>query len=367
MLEVLKGQRTYALIGHGGCGKTTVAEMLLHDAGVTSRLGKIEEGTTALDYEPEEIKRRGSTQPGLATYLWNKNRHFLIDAPGDLSFNGDLRYLLSAVDAVFFVIDAVDGVKPLTKKLWQEVTKMGLPAVFVINKMDRDRADFDMALNGIRNQLGVKPFLQNMPIGRAEDFKGVVNVVENKAYIFEEGRQDGRSARACRHGGRSGRPCARPWWKKSPVCDEALMERYLEDPATITIQDLFECVRRAISSAEVYPVMCTSGLKGMGGKRMLNAAQLFFSLAPGRPGRGERSGGGRRLHARKVSPTAPVAAFVFKTLFDPFAGPALAHQGAHRHPEPGRHPAQQPLATPGSAWASCSSWWARKPSPARSP
>ena len=119
--------------------------MLLCTAGAVPRLGKIEDGTTALDYEPEEIKRRGSTQPGLAAFLYNKNRHFLLDIPGDSSFNGDLPILLTAVDAVVFVVDAVDGVKPLTKKLWGEVAKRGLPVLFCINKMDRDRADFDMA------------------------------------------------------------------------------------------------------------------------------------------------------------------------------------------------------------------------------
>ncbi|GAB6037417.1 elongation factor G [Fundidesulfovibrio butyratiphilus] len=318
MLDVLKGQRTYALIGHGGCGKTTVAEMLLHDAGVISRLGKIEEGTTTLDYEPEEIKRRGSTQPGFATYLWNKNRHFLIDTPGDLSFNGDIRYLLSAVDAVFFLIDAVDGVKPLTKKLWQEVSKMRLPAVFVINKMDRDRADFDMALNGIRNQLGVKPFLQNIPIGKADSFQGVVNVVENKAYIFAEGGKvtEGpipadmvEEVDALRES----------MVEEVAVCDEGLMERYLEDPGSVTVPDLFSCVRKAIASAELYPVMCVSGLKGMGGKRMLNAAELFFP-SPLDAVAGVKEVEGADGSVREVTPSAPAAAFVFKTLFDPFAG-----------------------------------------------
>ena len=103
MSENLASQRTYALIGHGGCGKTSVAEMLLFTAGAIPRLGKIEEGATTLDYEPEEIKRRGSTQPGLAAFQFQKNRHFLLDIPGDGSFNGDLPYLLRAVDGVVFV------------------------------------------------------------------------------------------------------------------------------------------------------------------------------------------------------------------------------------------------------------------------
>lgn len=112
MSKALDSQRTYALIGTGGCGKTSLAEMLLFQSGVINRLGAIEEGTTTLDYEPEEIKRRGSIQPGFATFLWNKDRHFLMDVPGDTNFTGDLPYLLMGVDAAVLVIDAVDGVRP---------------------------------------------------------------------------------------------------------------------------------------------------------------------------------------------------------------------------------------------------------------
>ena len=318
MLDVLNTQRTYALVGHGGCGKTSVAEMLLFAAGAVPRLGKIEDGTTALDYEPEEIKRRGSVQPGFATYLWNKNRHFLIDTPGDLSFNGDLGYILSAVDAVFFVVDAVDGVKPLTRKLWQEVSKFNLPTVFIVNKMDRDRADFDMALAGIRDQLGVKPFLQNIPIGRAEAFAGVANVVENKAYFFEEGgkMKEGPIPTAMVEQVAALREAM---VEEVAVCDDALMEKYLESPEAVSLTELFACVRKAISSAELYPVMCTAALKGMGGQRILNAAQLFFpSPLDSLVGVKEVEGQGGAV--RQVTPEAPVSAFVFKTLFDPFAG-----------------------------------------------
>ncbi|HKI81073.1 MAG TPA: GTP-binding protein, partial [Pseudodesulfovibrio sp.] len=121
----LKTQRTYALVGHGGSGKTTVAEMLLFNSGVVNRLGKVEEGSTVLDFEPEEIKRRGSIQPGFASFKWNKNDHFLIDTPGDSNFAGDLSYSLTAADGAVMVIDAVDGVKPLTRKIWARVQGMG--------------------------------------------------------------------------------------------------------------------------------------------------------------------------------------------------------------------------------------------------
>ena len=318
MLDVLKNQRTYALIGHGGCGKTSVAEMLLYVAGATPRLGKIEDGTTALDYEPEEIKRRGSVQPGFATFQWNKNRHFLIDTPGDLSFNGDLAYILASVDAVLFVVDAVDGVKPLTKKLWQEVSKFRLPTIFLITKMDRDRADYESALNGIKNQLGVKPFLQNIPIGKAESFTGVVNIVENKAYSFDASGKVSEVAIPADMA-EEVEGLRESMMEEIAVCDETLMERYLEDPASVTLDDLVAATRKAVVCAELYPVMVASGLKCMGGHRILDAAQLFFPSPLDVPV-GVKEVEGEDGSMLKVSPDGHPACFVFKTLFDQFAG-----------------------------------------------
>ncbi|OLN25053.1 Translation elongation factor G-related protein [Desulfovibrio sp. DV] len=316
MSDNLASQRTYALIGHGGCGKTSVAEMLLFTTGAVARLGKIEEGTTALDYEPEEIKRRGSTQPGLATFQYNKNRHFLLDIPGDGSFNGDLPYLLRAVDGVVFVVDAVDGVKPLTKKLWGEVAKLGLPTIFFINKMDRDRADFDMALTGIREKLGVKTYIQNLPIGSKEDFKGVVNVLEGKAYFFDD------------KGGMAEGPIPddmadevetlhETMIEEVAVSDEQLMERYLEGEA-IPVEELLAAVHAATLSGALCPVCCGSALKAMGGQRLLAAIQNYL------PGPLEAAGGNKTITIEGgelvAAETGPVVAFVVKTLFDPFAG-----------------------------------------------
>ena len=316
MSDNLASQRTYALIGHGGCGKTSVAEMLLFTTGAVGRLGKIEEGTTALDYEPEEIKRRGSTQPGLATYQFNKNRHFLLDVPGDGSFNGDLPFLLRAVDGVVFVVDAVDGVKPLTKKLWGEVVKLGLPAVFFINKMDRDRADFDMALSGIREKLGVKTYVQNLPIGAKEAFTGVVNVLEGKAYVFDDkgGAVEGPIPDDMADEVETLRETM---VEEIAVADEQLMERYLEGEEIAT-EELLATVHKATLSGQLCPVCCGSALKNMGGARLLAAVQNFL------PGPLEGADGPKILATENgdipVSESGPVVAFVFKTLFDPFAG-----------------------------------------------
>jgi len=316
MSENLASQRTYALIGHGGCGKTSVAEMLLFTAGAIPRLGKIEEGVTTLDYEPEEIKRRGSTQPGLAAFQFQKNRHFLLDIPGDGSFNGDLPYLLRAVDGVVFVVDAVDGVKPLTKKLWGEVAKLGLPTLFFINKMDRDRADFEMALAGIKEKLGVKTYIQNLPIGEKEAFKGVVNVLEGKAYFFDDkgGFTEGPIPEDMADEVETLRETM---VEEVAVSDEQLMERYLEGEE-IAVEELLGAVHKATLSGALCPVCCGSALRAMGGTRLLAAIQNYL------PGPLEAAGGDKMIATEtgeiKASESGPAVAFVVKTLFDPFAG-----------------------------------------------
>ena len=181
----LEMQRTFALVGTGGCGKTSLAEMLLFNAGAVTRMGAVEDGTTNLDYEPEEVRRRGSVQPACATYLWNKNSHFLLDIPGDGNFTGDMECLLKGVDSVLFVLDAVDGVRPLSKKFWSMTRAENLPAMIVINKLDRDRADFHMAFDGLA-ALGVKPVALQLPIRQNDAFTGMVDVLAGKAFIFGE-------------------------------------------------------------------------------------------------------------------------------------------------------------------------------------
>ena len=308
----LKTQRTYALVGHGGSGKTTVAEMLLFNAGVVNRLGKVEDGNTVLDYEPEEIKRRGSTQPGFASYKWKKNDHFLIDTPGDSNFSGDLSYSLTVADGVVLVIDAVDGVKPLTRKIWAQVQGMSLPSMIVINKMDRDRADFDIAFNGISEALGARPVLLYYPIGSKEDFKGVVDMMSGKALLFGE---DGAVTE-----GNVPEDIAdevdtirETMIENIAESDEDLMEKYFED-GELSSEDITKGLQAGVSSGELVPVVLSAALNNQGGQMILDTVQ---SLLPGpldhRVWEGEEG-------ERQSSPDEPLACFVFKTLADPFAG-----------------------------------------------
>lgn len=313
MSENLKSQRTYALVGHGGCGKTSVAEMILFNAGQINRLGKIEEGTTTLDTEPEEIKRRGSIQPGFANFKWKKNDHFLIDTPGDSNFNGDLPYTLTAADGVVFIIDAVDGVKPLSRRAWKAVEKADLPTIIFITKMDRDRADFDSALESLQTSLNIRPVLLQFPIGSKENFQGIVDMLSGQAWMFND---DGSVSK-----GEIPEDIAEEvqilretMIENIAESDEDLMEKYLEE-GELSSDEISSGLVKGIKTREIFPVCLGSGIENKGGAFLLDAISCCLP-SPLEHAEWEGENG----ESRKSDPDEPVSCFVFKTIADPFAG-----------------------------------------------
>lgn len=313
MSKALDAQRTYALIGTGGCGKTSLAEMLLFQSGVINRLGAIEEGSTTLDYEPEETKRRGSIQPGFATYLWNKNRHFLMDVPGDSNFTGDLPCLLLGVDAAVFVIDAVDGVRPLTRRFWKTVREAALPAVVFINKMDRERADFDMAYNGLSSVLGMKTVTLYMPIKEGDAFTGMVDILGGKALLFGE---NGNVTEGLipEHLAEEASLLRDTTVENIAESDEVLMEKYLEE-GSLAADDLAAGLRKGVLSGDLVPVVVGAALENKGGTQLLDTISRLLPSPLEHPAFVGTDG-----NERQSDDEAPACCFVFKTIADPFAG-----------------------------------------------
>lgn len=313
MSKALDAQRTYALIGTGGCGKTSLAEMLLFQSGVINRLGAIEEGSTTLDYEPEETKRRGSIQPGFATYLWNKNRHFLMDVPGDSNFTGDLPCLLLGVDAAIFVIDAVDGVRPLTRRFWQTVREASLPTVVFINKMDRERADFDMAYNGLSSVLGMKTVTLYMPIKEGDAFTGMVDILGGKALLFGE---NGKVTEGLipEHLAEEASLLRDTTVENIAESDEVLMEKYLEE-GSLAADDLAAGLRKGVLSGDLVPVVVGAALENKGGVQLLDTISRLLPSPLEHPAFIGTDG-----NERQSDDEAPACCFVFKTIADPFAG-----------------------------------------------
>ena len=312
MTSPLDMQRTFALVGTGGCGKTSLAEMLLFDTGAVSRLGAIEDGSTVLDYEPEEIRRRGSVQPAFATWLWQKNRHYMVDIPGDGNFTGDMEYLLKGVDSVLFVIDAVDGVRPLTKKFWGIIKANDLPAIVVINKMDRDRADFSMAFDSLAT-LGAKPVALQLPVCKDGEFIGYVDILAGEALKFEE---DGSLSSMDIPADLQDEVVLLRDVAVENIAesDEALLEKYL-DEGSLSPEELKSGLRTGVVSGLLTPVVVSSALQDKGGRGILDSIEkLMPSPLERKPFADEK--GNERLS----DPEAPLACFVCKTLSDPFSG-----------------------------------------------
>lgn len=313
MQENLKKQRTFTLAGSSGSGKTTLAEMFFFNSGLTNRMGSIENGNTLLDYEPEETKKGGSVQPGYAVYDWKKNKHFLIDTPGEFNFAGEFPYQLIAADSIVFVLDAVDGVRAQDKKIWLDMQFASLPTMVVINKMDRERADFDQAYSDLQNVLGFKPVLIYLPIGAESKFQGLVDILNNKAYYFQENGQVKEDSVPEDLQDRVAE-LYESTLENIAESDEELMEKYLEE-GELTAEEIQKGLRNGVLNKEIIPVCAASALENKGGGQILSMIQdLLPSPLERQPWVGED---GKELES---SPDAPMASFVFKSITTPFGG-----------------------------------------------
>jgi elongation factor G len=187
MKEDVATVRTFALISHGGAGKTSLAEAMLFDAGATTRLGKVDENTSILDFEPEEIKRKTTIGSAFYTFTWKKQQFTVIDTPGDFNFIAETKTSMVGGDGVVVLADAVDGVRVQTEKVWEFATEFGQPRMIFVNKMDRERADFAKTIQDLQKTFGKACVPLQIPIGAAESFKGVVDILSGKAYIYGSG------------------------------------------------------------------------------------------------------------------------------------------------------------------------------------
>ncbi|MCL2029682.1 MAG: elongation factor G [Deltaproteobacteria bacterium] len=312
MKDVAK-QRTIAFISHNGAGKTSLAEALLFHTKVTSRLGSVMEGTSSLDAEPEEIKRKSSINSAFHSLPWKKHQITFIDTPGDENFLNDTKTVLNGVDAAVMLVDAVDGVKVSTEKTWDFANLLNLPRMIVINKMDRERADFFAAVQDISDSLGdPKPIPAFLPIGAENGFKGLVNLLTGRAVFYDEA---GKSS--------DGDPPADmadliAQWREKMVeavaeADDALLEKFLEG-AELTPEEIAAAFRAETLACKIAPVLPASGLKQIGLAQILD--QILALPSPldrgGRKGQDEAS--------REPDPAAPFSGLVLKTVVDPFAG-----------------------------------------------
>ncbi len=262
MSEKVERIRNIALIGHGGAGKTSLAEALLYNCGTIKRLGKVEEGNTVMDFEPEELKRRSSISSGFHQFSWKNHTVNLIDTPGDQNFFSDTKSSMQAADGVVVVIDAVDGVKVQTELAWEFAKTFKQPCVIFINKLDRERADFNRTFEDAKVSFEPKPIILQLPIGAEAEFKGIVDLIRNQAYVYDA---DGKPKK-------EDIPAEMQDLVESErealieniaESDDALIERYLEGEA-LSDEDLNAALRNGTLSHTFVPVVCGSATQNIG-------------------------------------------------------------------------------------------------------
>ena len=312
--------RDVALLGHLGSGKTSLAEAMLFNGKSTNRLGKVDDGTSNMDFEPEEIKRKITINSSFHHCDWKKCYINIIDTPGDDNFISDTRFSLQAADSAIVVIDATAGVKIGTEKVWAFADEQKLPRIIFINKMDRERADFFKVVDEVSDIFKVKTTPVFLPIGAEDKFQGLVDLIRMKAHIFSK---DG-SGKFEDAGIPEDMAESVAEWREKMIenvveVNDELMEKYLEG-GDLDNQEIENTLFIGIKSGLLIPVLCGSSILNIGVSQLMNLIiQGFPSPLERKPFQGNKPGSDEIIE-RKPSEDELFSALVFKTLADPFAG-----------------------------------------------
>jgi elongation factor G len=311
--------RNVAVVGHSGAGKTQLISALLFDAGMANRLGRVDEGTTVTDFDEEEIARKHTLTASLAFAEWNKQKINLIDTPGMSNFLSDSRAAMGVVDGALVVVDAVSGVEVQTEKVWEFANDIALPRFVVLNRIDRERASLERSLESLQASFGRAVIPIQLPIGEEKAFRGVVDLVSMKAFTFATDGS-GKMTEGAIPGDVNDRAAAAREALVEMVAeaDDALMEKFFE-AGTLTQEELVSGLQKAIRAARIFPLVCTSGSLNVGIQPLADDILAYLPSPADRPVKGKGPKTGEET-TREVTDGGPYAAFVWKTVADPFAG-----------------------------------------------
>ncbi len=318
--EDVANVRTFAIISHGGAGKTSLAEAMLFDAGATTRLGKVDDNSSILDFEPEEIKRKATISSSVYSFTWKKHSFTLIDTPGDFNFIADTKTSMQGGDAVVVLADAVDGVRVQTEKVWEFAGEFGQPKMIFISKMDRERADFAKTVQNIQDNFGKTCVPLQVPIGAAESFKGIVDILSGKAYVYNQG--DSGKFETKEMPAELSELASR--YKEAIVehvaeSSDELLEKYLET-GELSPEEIKSALRASVQGGKLIPIACGAGTGNIGIQPFLDLiAECMPSPLDRGPIKGRSPKGDVEL-TREPDPLAPFSSLVIKTVSDPYAG-----------------------------------------------
>ncbi len=318
MTEMVEKLRNIALIAHGGAGKTSLAEVMLFDAGVINRIGRVEDGTATMDFEPEELKRNISISTAFHQFPWKKHKINIIDTPGDQNFFSDTRTCMQAADSAIVLVDAVDGVKVQTELGWDFAEEFGLPCMIFINKLDRERADFLRAFNDAAEIFEPKPIIIQLPIGKEDKFNGIVDLLAMKAFIYDE-HGKAKATEIPADMAEEVESAREDLIENVAEADDELLERYLEGES-LSDDEIMTALKKGTLKRAFVPVLCGSATKNIG----INLLQDYIvQCMPSPLERGAWKAtdpSGEKVIEVAPDPDAPFSAFIFKTVADPYAG-----------------------------------------------
>lgn len=310
--------RNVAFLGHSNGGKTTLTAGILYATGVTSRLTRVEEGNTLTDYDEEEIQRKLSISTGLAAVEYNNHKFNLLDTPGFPLFNADTKSVLAAADCALMVVDGVDGVQPQTEKFMGYAREFGLPTAFLVNKLDKDRANFDERLEQLHEVFGREAVAVQMPIGNDKDFRGVIDLICMRAYLYEpNGKGIAKMTEIPQEYLARAEELHEGIVEMVAEGDEELMEEFFA-AGTVCAENLTSGLREAVHARKLFPVMCGSAYLNIGTSEVLSILGEYMPSPAQRPARKLTMQGEET--ERPMRDDQPPAVFVFKTLADVFAG-----------------------------------------------
>jgi elongation factor G len=300
--------RNVAAIGHGNTGKTSLAEGMLFATGATTRLGRVEDGTTVSDWDPDEQKREFSVNVSLVPCEWNGHKVNVVDAPGYADFMGEVKCAIRAADLALIVVCGASGVQVGTEFAWQFADEISLPRAVFINRMDRDNADFNGTLEQVRSNWGQKCVPLQIPIGSQQALKGVIDLLTMKAYMGEKGEQQEVPPEMADEVNAQREKLI----EAVAETDDALIEKYLGGDE-LTEEELANGLRAGIMGGSIVPVLTGSAGKMVGMQALMDAIARVFPS----PADVAVKTDGETL---KAEASGPLAALVFKTTADPYVG-----------------------------------------------
>ena len=313
-----KDIRNVGVVGHGDSGKTTLTAGMLFSSGATNRLLRVDEGNTITDFDEEEILRKITISTAIATAEWRKTKFNLLDTPGYNIFINDTRAALVAADAALVMVDGVAGVEVQTEKVWAFANEFNLPRAVILNKLDRERADFERALATVHENFGRTAVPIQIPIGKERDFKGVVDLVRMKAYMYTpDGDGKGKEGDIPADLADAAQKAHEALIEMVAEGNDALMEEFFEK-GSLPAEHIIDGLKQGVREQRVFPVLCASALHNIGTDLILNF------LADNVPAPTEREAVAALVDGkeatRQVAEAGPASIYVFKTSADPFAG-----------------------------------------------